>query len=129
MKKVNYIHIQMMLDHIALQVFRKVNYKIAIITPNADMATQIHRNLVVTIKSIDSSIFSRLTDRNILMINNSQIITYSAHQQNIFRGIQFNSVFLTCNISQPLLMEMIPAVSGDMNSIIYQLPEKCYEAI
>ena len=121
MKEIQFIGPTMAYEHIAFQVFKHINYHIAVITPNFHLLSRANKEVIFNVKAINNHDLDKITDR-IIQLNNGSRISFVAQTQgdNCFRGHNYDIAFV---IHDPLPHEMkltlIPCLTSNPNSILY----------
>jgi len=126
MKQIEFFGLTMALEHASFQLFKNTNFHIGIITPTFDLLAQIHKELVLNVKAINSNEITKLTEKNIYLSNGSTAYQFTQTQSNnIIKDYSFNMIF---SMFQPLnyewKMSVIPSLTMNLNSILYTVYDK-----
>jgi hypothetical protein len=93
---INYIEIDVILDHISLMLAKNENFKVGIISEKLSLNKIFGDMIIQNLKLLQIPIIS-CRDNRINLSNESYVNFYSIHQDNsILRGLNFDIFVCTC---------------------------------
>ena len=125
MKEIEFIGLEMSMEHAAFQAFKHTNFKIGVIAPKFQMLQNARESLNLNVRSIDSGSICKLTETRFSLQNGSDIFLMTTTQNEPWRGMKFDMVFVLFEpLPHRMKLSLIPTLACNPNGILYTVYDR-----